>query len=105
MRELTNDADKMICCLYREYLSRRSNGVAKRDARRFTDEYFSSDVVLSKWLDADISDTKLELGRNKYLQLYISDEFELREDAIIYMESRFKNGLSEVLDLISKFIP
>lgn len=31
--------------------------------------------------------------------------FDILDSTIVYMESRFKNGLSDVLDLISKFIP
>jgi hypothetical protein len=105
MPPLTRDADKMICCLYKEYLTRRDHGISKRDSKRFTNEYFKSDIVLSKWQYADISDTKMELGQKKYLHVYIGDEFELDDNAIVYMENRFKNGLTEVIDIVSKFIP
>lgn len=105
MPDLTRDADKMICCLYKEYLTRRDHGISKRDSKRFTNEYFKSDIVLSKWQYADISDTKMELGQKKYLHVYIGDEFEFDDNAIVYMENRFKNGLTEVIDIVSKFIP
>lgn len=105
MIAITNDADKMICCLYKEYLSRRKHGVSKLNARRFQDEYFGSDNILSKWLSSDISDTLLELGQKKYLKVFIGGDFEFQDEAIIYMESRFKNGLIEITDFITKFIP
>ncbi len=105
MIALTNDADKMICCLYKEYLVRRKHGISKPNARRFQDECFSSDNILSKWLPADISDTKLELAQKKYLKVYIGGDFEFQDEAVIYMENRFKSGLIEITDFITKFIP
>jgi hypothetical protein len=47
----------------------------------------------------------MELGQKKYLHVYIGDEFELDDNAIVYMENRFKNDLTEVIDIVSKFIP
>lgn len=103
--ELTKDADKMICCIYKTFLQRRKNGIAKSEARRFNDDYFSTDDKLSSWSDGDISDTFLEIGRAKLIQIYIGGNFDLTDSGIIYMESRFKNGLTEVVDFISKLIP
>lgn len=103
--ELTKDADKMICCIYKTFLQRRKSNIPKSSARRFSDDYFGSDKVLSSWLEADISDTLLELGRAGIVKIYIGGNFDLTDHGIIYMESRFKNGFNEVTDFISKFIP
>lgn len=103
--ELTKDADKMLCCLYKEYLERRKLGNPKRSSRRFSDEYPSSDPILSTWHKSDISDTILELGQKGFLKVYIGGDFDLTDSSIIYMENRFKNNLSEISDFISKFIP
>ncbi|MBE5966976.1 MAG: hypothetical protein E7255_08425 [Lachnospiraceae bacterium] len=105
MTELSRDADKMICCLYKEFLSRRKSGLPKQTARRFSDEYYKSDSILSKWLPDDVDDTILELGQKNYLHVYIGGEYELEDSAIVYMEKRFKNGLIEITDFITKFIP
>ncbi len=103
--ELTKDADKMICCIYKTFLQRRKNGMAKSEARRFDDDYFSTDEKLSIWPDGDISDTFLEIGRAKLIQIYIGGNFDLTDQGIIYMENRFKNGFIEVGDFISLLIP
>lgn len=105
MIELTNDADKMISYLYKEYLSRRKQGSSKVDARNFSNDYFASEKFFSKWLPEDISDTLMELGQKKYLLIYMGGYFEICDNTIIYMENRFKNGLIEVTDFITKFIP
>lgn len=103
--QLTKDADKMICCIYKTFLQQRKNGFPKSVARRFEDDYFNSDDNLSSWPEDDITDTLLELGRSGLIQIYIGGNFELTDLGIIYMENRFKNGLNEVTDFISKFLP
>lgn len=103
--QLTKDADKMLCCLYKEYLERRKLGNSKRDSKRFSNEYTSSDPILSTWHKSDISDTILELGQKGFLKVYIGGDFDLTDMSIIYMENRFKNNISEISDFISKFIP
>ena len=101
---LSSDADKILCCVYKEYLERRKSGLAKVDAQRFNEDFYLSDRKLSKWNPKDISFTLLELGQCGYIRMYIGGEFDLETKAITYMEGRFKNGLSEIMDFISKFI-
>lgn len=96
--ELTKDADKMICCIYKSFLQSRKDGIGRNEARRLQEDYFRENTILSKWPDGDIEDTFLELGRNGYLKIHISGNFDLSDNAIIYMENRFKNGLSDVLN-------
>jgi hypothetical protein len=48
--------------------------------------------------------TFLELGQKKYLKIYITGDFEITNQAIIYMENRFKNGLLDLVDFVTKFI-
>ena len=38
------------------------------------------------------------------IEMYIVEGFSLTDAAIIYMENRFKNGVSEVLEYVGKFI-
>ena len=53
----------------------------------------------------DIYDNLVELKKNHLIELFLSGEFILSTDGIVYMENRFKNGLNEVVDFITKFIP
>ncbi len=103
--DLTKDADKMICCIYKSFLQRKKDGSSKAAARRFEDSFFSSEEHLSAWEHEDISETRLELGRNGLIKNYIGGNFELTDMGIVYMESRFKNNLIAVTDFISKFLP
>lgn len=102
---ITKDSEKIICYIYKMYLERRKNGESKAESRRFEIDFYKSDKDLSKWYDSDISDCILELARNGYIKVYIGGDFDILDQTIVYMENRFKNGLSDVLDLISKFVP
>lgn len=101
---ITRDADKMLCCIYKMYLSRRKAGSAKVDAIRFSEDFYNEDKELSSWPYSDVSFTLLELAKAGAVKIYIGGNFNLLDSAIIYMENRFKNGLSEVLDFIAKFV-
>ncbi|SHE79784.1 hypothetical protein SAMN02745784_01828 [Tissierella praeacuta DSM 18095] len=105
MVNLTRDADKLLCCIYKQYLERRKSGYLKLQAKRFEKNFYTEDKNISSWNCTDVSDTLLELGRTKYIRLYIGADFDLEDSAIVYMENRFKNGLIEVVDFISKLIP
>ncbi len=100
---LTKDADKTLCLIYKEYLSRRKNGVSKSDAIEFDFRKTINDLNIVN--ASDFSDELLELKDNNFIKMYVTSDFELLPSAIIYMENRFKNGLIEVTDFIAKFIP
>ena len=102
---MTKDADKMLCCLYRTYLNRIKAGNSKTSSKDFKAEYIESDEVLSKWHPDDVFATRNELKRAGYLTVNIIGNFRLTDEAITYMENRFKNGLNEVIDFITRFIP
>ncbi len=99
---MTKDADKLICCIYKNYLERRKSGISKSDSKYFEDNFYKSDKYLSSWSNDDIADTLEELENNGYISMFITGSFTLRDQAVEHMENRFKNGLSEVLDIISK---
>ena len=104
MIDLTKDADTLICLIYAEYLNRRKTGVDKRQAKNFanTDNFPVS--FKRKFSEDDIKATLPELKRAGMIRLYINSGFVLEDSGIIYMEKRFPNGISQVLDWLSKII-
>lgn len=102
---LTKDADKMICHIYKSFLQQRKSGISKASARKFEEDYFSTSTDFSSCSKEDVEETLLELGRAELVKIYIGGNFDLTDTGIIYMESRFKNGLVEVTDFIAKFLP
>ncbi len=104
MPELTRDADKMICIIYKMYLEKIKSGMSKTQAKSFEENFYTSDKTLSSWHTDDIDTTIRELRKKEFLNVYITGDFVLSDNAIVYMENRFKNGFIELTDFISKFI-
>ncbi len=97
---LTKSTDKVLCKLYKEYLSRIKNNVSKSNALVF-DTTSISQLFENKDIDFEIS----ELKKNSLIEAWITGEVLLRSEAIVYMENRFKNGLIEITDFIAKLKP
>ena len=100
---LSKDAYKTLCLIYKEYLSRRKNNISKSSSSMFQSTNFETlfpDVNQEDFM-SDLS----ELKRHNFVKLYIDGSFILNSEAVVYMENRFKNGLIEVVDFISKFSP
>ena len=104
--KLTKDSDALICVLYKEYLQRRKDGTPKGDAKWLGSSDRIHKTILPKWSYEDVDETCWELSRAGLLVCNSGDNHAvmcvLCDEGIIYMESRFKNGLSEVLDYIEK---
>lgn len=96
---LTKDADKTLCEIYAAYLNRRDDGTPKNVAKDFSDKNQWPDP---DWTTPDGRESLAELKRAGMIEIYILGGFALTDAAIIYMENRFKNGLSEVLEWIGK---
>ena len=103
--QVTKDADKLVCNIYKTYLSRRNNGLTKSEAKSFDSDFYIEIPSLSSWSEDDIDETLNELKRAGFIKKYIYGDFQIQDDFIIYMENRFKNGLTEITDFISRFIP
>lgn len=109
---LTKDADAMICVLYKEYVQRRKQGQTKRNARDFGGSELIHSQHMSRWAPEDVEDTCRELSNIGLLECGFADEaiysVILSDEGIVYMENRFKDGLSSVfqhLETISSFLP
>lgn len=109
MKQLTKDADKLICLLYKRYLEQLKAGTTKDRAKSF-----GSSTSIKKELElpgalSSLDETLTELGSAQMLNVVPGDDtiilVRLTDSAIIYMENRFKDGLLGVVDFISKLIP
>lgn len=102
--DLTKDADKAICVIYKEFLNRRDNNMSKFNSANFTFEEFKA--LLPNEIDDDLFSYLAELSKASFIKNYdLSGGFELSDKGIIYMEQRFGKKLDKVLDYLSKLIP
>lgn len=101
--ELTKDAQRAAAKIYKSYLEKISNGSSKASAREFS--YSEIDSVLSDESPDDVELIKEELINTFSMKTNILDDLTLSSSFISYMENRFKNGIKEVLNFLSQFIP
>lgn len=104
--KLTKDAEYMICALYKEYIDKRKNKTPKEDAKFVGSSEGIQKELMSQWTLEDVDETCRELDRAEFLEcLYAEDTIVdacLTDNAIIYMENRFIDGLTGVLDYMGK---
>ena len=104
--ELTKDSDYLICSLYRSYLQKRSKGMTKLQASLTGSSESIQKEFFPKWPVEDVDATCRELDRVKMLHCFYADnivyESSLSDQAIIYMENRFKNNVKSIMDYILK---
>lgn len=110
--KLTRDADALICVLYREYLRRRKQGIPKAEARYFGSSESIHSEFMSKWLLDDVDSTCMELDEAGLMECAVGDcvvyDSMLTACGIIYMETRFKDGLASLvshLEALFSLIP
>lgn len=103
--QLTRNADKLVCSMYKSYLQKRKAGMSKINARHFEIDEIKSYSLCSDWDKSDIISTVAELKNAGFGTMYYSGGFFANESFVIYMENRFKNGIKEVTDFVAKFIP
>ena len=106
---LTNDAKKLLFGLYKEYVSRRSVGSPRCNAKNFRSAQSIQENFFPEWSIADMEYTLRELSRNGYVNNFYADntiyDCQLCDEAISELENLPKELFLNVSDFISKFIP
>lgn len=108
MNDLTNEQKYLLVSMYKEVLSRQpalSFGKANY--------FLNSDEVRDMFLPDDsseyVSDLCWKLHRKGYLICQrgdnLANDIELTDDIVIYMENRFSNGIRDVIQFLTNFIP
>lgn len=103
---MKNDAEYLLCILYKEYTERRNEGKSKRESSHFGSSKNVYETFFGEWGLEDLDDTLRELHRLEYVSCFYASgtiyEFSLTSAGIEYMEKRFKNKFDYLIDTISK---
>lgn len=103
MDSLTKDSATLLSVMYKHYLSQRKSGISKSDANYFENSSFIQENLISKWSFDDVDDTLRELSRSGLVSCCWYDDSAhdiiLTDSVICKFEHRFKNGLSDLIDL------
>lgn len=107
--ELSRDAIRLLCLMYKTYLEQVNAGQPKARAKQFGSLQSICTTFLPEEHPADVAETCAELGRSGYLSnLYASNKIirsSLTDKAIVAMENRFRNNVRDVASFLSQFIP
>lgn len=109
MDQLTRDAQKLLCTMYKQYLEKRSFGLSKAEANYFGNTYLVHETFCPSASFEDVDELIWELNRNGYIFGDPGDdilsEISITSSGIVFMENRFKNGTKDVLSFLANFIP
>lgn len=102
---LTNEADYLLCSIYKGYLEKRKSGVFREDAVIFGNAETVQEDYAQLWPVNDIEDAVRELSRANLVACMWADNTFWRgcltTGAIVYMENRFQNNLDKLLQRIT----
>lgn len=109
MENLTKDCQKLIAVLYKDYLEKRESGISKAQAKCFGSSHNIHENLVPKWSFEDVDETCRELCRANMISVKwadnIANNVTISDSGIIRLENRFKNGIKDIVDFISKLIP
>lgn len=86
--QLTKDADRAICLIYKEFLNRRKSGLQKSRAKDFSMPQ-SREPIYSSMPQVDFNDALSELNSVGLIRLYRGHGFLLDDKGVLYMENAF----------------
>lgn len=103
--ELTKNADKFVCYAYKHYLEKVRDKTPMFQAKQITFEEICTFKSFKNFTESDIKEVIAEAARAGLGDMTMECNFFVNDKMIVYMENRFKNGLNDVIDTITKFIP
>ena len=98
--QLTKNADKMLCLIYKIYLKRIKDGSDMEQASVFEYSFTEEDKAFDKMGASAVRSAIAELGDAGYIRRYTDGGFRLNQSAVVKMENRFKDGLKDLMDFI-----
>ena len=98
---MTKDAKKSLAKIYKTYQERRSHGMDKLNSKYFDPSDDQDTLELAESVREDIP----ELKKIGFVKAYITGQFELQDQAIVYMENVKAETIKEWLSFGSNLIP
>ena len=98
---MTKDAKKSLAKIYKTYQERRSHGMDKLNSKYFDPSDDQKTLELAESVREDIP----ELKKIGFVKAYITGQFELQDQAIVYMENVKAETIKEWLSFGSNLIP
>lgn len=97
--KLTKESRRVLKTIYDVYCGRRKDGLSKSSAIRFEDPAFGGVQI------DGLEDARHELSTAGFIRCFITGDFDLTDDAIIFMENFTKDSILKWLEFGTNFIP
>lgn len=101
LKFITNDAKYLISILYKEYVTRRENGIKKSKAVLFGDIETIHNEFMNEWSYEDTEFTCFELKKHGLLNGMSADNalfnISISTEAIALLEKTFKDKVDDIL--------
>ena len=106
---LTDDGNRVLLKLYKEYKQRRKQKRRERDARYFGDDVAVQQMLFPEYSAEQICDICWFLHQKGLLHVLPGDDkandIEFTDDGIAYMETRMSRKIEKGIDILSKLKP
>lgn len=106
---VSKECNAFMIALYHEYLDRRRKGFHDSDSTYFGDDTDIKSNLFPSMPLSDITNYCWILNEAGFLSVYPGDDkandVSITNKGIAEMESRFPNGISSVIDALSKLAP
>lgn len=101
--ELTRLTDAFLCEVYKEYLERLKDGESLCQAITFQNNFEVKCNAAATNPEDDVNQALLELKSAGFVTMNIIGDFKLTPDAVSFMEHRFQNNLTKLIDFLKTF--
>ncbi|WP_034439165.1 hypothetical protein [Clostridium ihumii] len=106
---LPKESKKLFCILYKQYLKNLKDNMSKSRARFMDNSDYIQKNLYSHLSVDDVSDICRNLHHNDFIECHFGDDLVLdvsiTDDAIAFMQHRFKNGIKDLTTFITSLIP
>ena len=100
---MTNDAKAVLAEIYKQYLERQDTD--DPNATEFSSDFANTCDVFGKPMPNTIQRCLNDLSANGYIKVSISDDFELTNDGIAYMDGETGRKIEKILSFIRLIKP
>jgi hypothetical protein len=108
MDDLTKEQQNILIFMYKEVLNRQP-ALSFDEANYFLNSDNVRDLFCRNQSSDHMANICWSLASKGYITCSqgddLANDISLTDQTIIYMENRFRNGIKDVLDFLSKFIP
>ncbi|MCI5924671.1 MAG: hypothetical protein SOR38_09275 [Oscillospiraceae bacterium] len=101
--ELTRNGTRFLKVIYREYRLRKKRGKSEQEARDFMN-FLQWELLFPKMPVGTVKAAQIECCKALHMRLYVRNGFILNDEAIRYMERRWRTRFTKCLSYFADML-